>query len=105
MAEKKPKIGLLLTTSTESENTRTIIKLAEAALDEGMEVSVFLMCDGIYNINAEAFNALAERGAELCLCAYNAEQRKVEKKEPVLFGSQYDLANMVAEADRFLAFN
>ena len=106
MAEKKKgKLGLMLTTSTESENTHTVIKLAEAALEEGLEVSIFLMCDGVYNMSVEPLNALAERGARLSLCAHNADERKLEKKGPILFGSQYDLADIVAESDRFLAFN
>ena len=41
------------------------------------------------------------------LCALNAEQRGVTKDEAaagVLFGSQYDLAQMIDAADRFMSF-
>lgn len=106
MDEKKDgKLGFMLATSTESENTRTVIKLAEAALARGLEVSIFLMCDGVYNMKVDSLNALAEQGAKLSLCAHNAEERQLEKKGPILFGSQYDLADIVAQSDRFLAFN
>jgi sulfur relay (sulfurtransferase) complex TusBCD TusD component (DsrE family) len=103
--EENRKLGFMLTTSAESENTRTVIKLTEAALEEGLEVSIFLMCDGVYNMDVEPFTALAEKGARLTLCAHNADERKLEKKGPILFGSQYDLAEIVAGSDRFLAFN
>lgn len=105
MSKKRKKLGIMLGTSTESENTHTVIKLARAALDEGVEVSIFLMCDGVYNMNVDALTQLSEQGAKLTLCAHNAEERKLEKKGPILFGSQYDLADIVAESDRFLAFN
>ena len=103
--QKKIQLGFMITTSTESENTHTVVKLAEAALDQGLEVSIFLMCDGVYNMNSQPLEALAERGAELSLCAHNAAERMLEKKGPVLFRSQYELANIVADVDRFLAFN
>ncbi len=102
---EKKKLGFMLTTGMESEDAHTVVKLAEAALEEGLEVSIFLMCDGIYHLISEPLNALVDKGAELSLCAHNAEQRKAEKKGTILFGSQYDLANIVAESDRFLAFN
>ena len=99
------KLGILLTTSTESENTHTVVKLTEAAIVEGVEVQIFLMCDGVYNLNHEKFKELAEKGALVVVCAHNAIERNVGKKDFVLWGSQYDLACMVKECDRFLAFN
>lgn len=99
------KLGILLTTSTESENTHTVIRLTEAAIDEGVEVRIFLMCDGVYHLNHEKFEKLAKRGANIVVCAHNAIERKVGKKDFVSWGSQYDLACMVKECDRFLAFN
>ncbi|ODS31776.1 MAG: DsrE/DsrF-like family protein [Candidatus Scalindua rubra] len=99
------KLGILLTTSTESENTHTVIKLTEAALNEGVEVHIFLMCDGVYHLNHERFVELAKQGARIVVCAHNAIERKEDKKDFVLWGSQYDLACMVKECDRFLAFN
>ncbi len=99
------KLGILLTTSTESENTHTVVKLTEAAIEEGVEVHIFLMCDGVYHLNHEGFKGLAEKGAHVVVCAHNAIERKVGKKDFVFWGSQYDLACMVKDCDRFLAFN
>ena len=99
------KLGILLTTSTESENTHTVVKIAEAAIAIGNEVSVFLMCDGVYNINDPRFKELANKGAKVIVCAHNAIERKQERKDYVAWGSQYDNATIVKECDRFLAFN
>lgn len=99
------KLGILLTTSTESENAHTVVKLAEVAISMGKEVSIFLMCDGVYNINDPRFKALADKGVKVIVCAHNAIERKQERKDFVIWGSQYDNATMVKECDRFLAFN
>lgn len=100
----KQRLGILLTTSPESENTFTVIKLAEAAISSGKDVQIFLMCDGVYNINNKDFISLLDKGASIILCAHNASERSVEKREGINFGSQYDHAYIVNESDRFLSF-
>ena len=99
------RLGILLTTSPESENTFTVIKLSESALASGKDVHIFLMCDGVYNINDPRFKELANNGAKVIVCAHNAIERKQERKDFVVWGSQYDNATIVKECDRFLAFN
>lgn len=108
------KLGILLTTLPLNQGTRSALKIAEAALRRGITVELFLMGDGIYNVkqgekarSAEAISRLISQGAKVALCALNAQQRGVGEEEAiagVLFGSQYDLALLVAEADRFLSF-
>lgn len=102
MAEK---LGILLTTSPESENTYTCIRIAEAALSAGKEVHIFLMCDGVYNINNKEFLALRGKGANITLCDLNAKERAINEGEEVTFGSQYDLACIAHECDRFISLN
>lgn len=98
------KLGILLTTSPENENTNTVIEISKAARDEGHEVSIFLMYDGVYNVNNKDFAGLVDRGVEIAICALNAEQRKVAKVEGILFGSQYDHACIAGDVDRFISF-
>lgn len=99
------KLGILLTTTPENENTHTVVKLAEAALATGKAVSIFLMCDGVHNLQDKRFTSLIDKGVNVAVCAHNAEQRGVAQREGVVWGSQYDLASIVEESDRFLAFN
>lgn len=96
-------ICILVTSSPESENTRTLGKITEAAIGSGRRVEIFLMGDGVYHILHESFLSLAQKGAEVTLCAQNALERKVEKRPGIRFGSQYDLAGMIAESESFLA--
>jgi sulfur relay (sulfurtransferase) complex TusBCD TusD component (DsrE family) len=99
------KLGLFLSTSPEHENTHTVIQLAEAALTQGREVDIFIMCDGVHNAFLPEFAALVEKGARIVLCSHNLAQRHRPQFEgAVVCGSQYDHAQLVHEVDRYLAF-
>jgi len=98
------KLGLLLTTSPEHANTNTVIKLAEAALAKGVEVRIFIMCDGVLNIHNISFLRLTDKGARICLCQQNLNERFQDETDDVTMGSQYDFAENVHEIDRLLAF-
>jgi hypothetical protein len=100
------KLGLFLSTSPEHENTHTVRKLAEAALERGLEVRIFLMCDGVHNAFGSGFEELVEKGAQVVLCSHNLAERQRPKIEgTIVCGSQYDHAQLVGEVDRYLAFN
>jgi sulfur relay (sulfurtransferase) complex TusBCD TusD component (DsrE family) len=98
------KLGILLTTSPENENTNTVIAISKAAREEGHEVSIFLMYDGVYNVNKKEFAELVDKGVDIAICAFNAEQRNVGKMDGILFGSQYDHACIASDVDRFISF-
>ena len=85
------KLGLLLTTSPEHASTHTLIKLAEAALRKGVEVRIFLMCDGVLNVNHVPFLSLIDSGAKICLCQQNLNERFQDEVDGITLGSQYDL--------------
>ncbi len=71
---------------------------------QGHDVSIFLMYDGVYNVNKKEFAELVDKGVEIAICAFNAEQRKVAKVDGILFGSQYDHACIASDVDRFISF-
>jgi len=106
------KIGILLTTSPESQNSEIVLKLASAILDKGQGVEVFFMDDGVYNVMrgnsiSPRFEGILKKGAGLALCGHTAEIRGLEKGdclEGVKYAGQYELSCIVAEADRFLMF-
>jgi predicted peroxiredoxin len=98
------KLGILLTTSPENENTHTVIELSKAARKLKHDVFIFLMYDGVYNIHKKEFAELMDRGVDIAVCALNVEQRKIGKVEGILFGSQYDHACIASNVDRFISF-
>jgi hypothetical protein len=100
------KLGFFLSTSPEHENTHTVSKLAEAAMELGYEVHIFIMCDGVHNAFLPQFTALVDRGARIILCSHNLAERQRPKIEgAIVCGSQYDHAQLVNAVDRYLAFN
>ncbi len=103
MSEQK-KLGLLLTTSPEHANTNTVIKLAEAALEKGVEVRIFLTGDGVFNINHINFLRLTNKGAHVCACMQNLNERFQDEADDIQMGGLYDLAKDAREVDRLLAF-
>lgn len=105
MAGPTDRLGILLTTTPENENTHTVVKLSEAALAMGKEVHIFLMCDGVHNVEDHRFLSVMEKGAHLTLCAHNADQRRVARREGIDWGSQYDLAGIIEQCDRIIGFN
>ncbi len=98
------KLGILLTTSPENENTNTVIAMSKAAKEAGHEVSIFLMYDGVYNAYKKEFAELIDKGVNIAVCALNAEQRRMGKVDGILFGSQYDHACIASNVDRFISF-
>jgi sulfur relay (sulfurtransferase) complex TusBCD TusD component (DsrE family) len=105
------KIGILLLTSPENENTEVVAKLSSSAKKK-CDVEIFLMDDGVYNVKkdtkaGERFSELISEGISVSLCAHTAEERGLEKRdciEKVGFAGQYELATLVNESDRFLVF-
>ncbi|HZX60319.1 MAG TPA: DsrE family protein [Candidatus Methylomirabilis sp.] len=108
------KLGILLTTSPEHQNSTTALCVGRAALELGHEVELFLMDDGVYNVLdsrdnlvAGAFAALQAQGAAITLCGSTCDPRGVTKESAVagvVFGSQYDHAQILHRTDRFLVF-
>jgi len=102
MSQKK--LGILLTTSPEHANTHSAIRIARAALGQGVEVRIFLMCDGVLNVNHAPFLLLLNEGANICLCQQNLNERFQDETNGVVLGSQYDFACNVNTVDRVIAF-
>lgn len=109
------KIGFLLHKSPEHQDAQTVRRLAEAFVDAGHEVNIFLMEDGVLNavINhssgrlSAGFDKLLSKGVKIALCTYTAEIRGISRDhflKGIDFHSQYDLSKLVNGCDRFLSF-
>ena len=105
MDTEQKTICVLVTAGPNGETAHTLFKIAQAAVALGHRVRVFFMHEGVYHIQHKNFKALSELDIEMALCASNALERGVEKKNGILFGSQYDLATMTAGSDAFLALD
>lgn len=96
------KLGILLTSDPFSANTQTAVQMARAALEQKIEVEIFLMMDAVYHVNNNKLDDTIEAGVKVTLCAHNAQERSVLERKGFQFGSQYDLAQLTAKADKMI---
>jgi len=100
------KLGILLTTSPEKQDTQTVIKLSEAAIAAGKEVYLFMMCDGVYGSYCKTLTEMVPKGVQISQCHHNAEERHIEEEKfPMIkSASQYIFSGIISDVDRLITF-
>ena len=73
----KRKLGLLLALPPSDTSARTVCGLAQAALEAGHEVYLYLIDEGVKNLHNPPYAALPEAGAKVFACAYGCHQHHV----------------------------
>ena len=107
MAESIPgkKLGILLSTPPDSPDLRTVVKLSEAAVAQGVVVYLYLLDDGMLNIDQPDIDELLAKGVKLFCCAYAAQKRNIPRSDKAVFGGLFVLSNLMNTCDQFIAFN
>lgn len=112
-------LGFLLTTGPyQFQNYETLCKTAEAALDKGHGVKIFMYLDGVYNpikfqkfpdmqsLPKDRFESLVKKGAQIIACGICVNARGLENGkdflEGVKVGGLPDFAEIVGEVDRLI---
>ena len=101
----KKKLGLLLSTPPENKNLKTAVSLAKEALHQGMDAYLYLIDDGVRNLDRPEIDELAQQGAKLFLCAYGAQRRGIPNSEKAAFCGLVVLSDLMKGCDRFVTFN
>jgi sulfur relay (sulfurtransferase) complex TusBCD TusD component (DsrE family) len=102
----KKKLGLMLSTGPEhATNLTTARRLADAALDRGAAVYLYLIDDGVRAL--PDVQPLADRGARLFVCAYGCQKRRIplEDADAVTYCGLVVLTDLINGTDRFVALN
>ena len=102
------KLGILLSTPDFHPSVGTVVGLCNAALQQGSDVYLYLIDEGVKNIRDPRLVTLAETGMQLFVCAYVCQRHGVstENLNPrISLCGLVVLSNMVNGCDRFLAFN
>ena len=102
------KLGILLSTPPGHPSVTTVSRLAQEALTLGSDVYLYLIDEGVKNLNDPHLLAAAGDGAKYFVCAYGCQQHgvKTELLDPrVTLCGLVVLSNIVAACDRFVAFN
>jgi sulfur relay (sulfurtransferase) complex TusBCD TusD component (DsrE family) len=99
------KLGLLLSTDPRHPNLGTALGLARAALERGVDLYLYLVDDGVWNIDDERVLELGRRGAKLFVCAYACQRRRLPITEKATYCGLVVLSDLINGTDRFVAFN
>lgn len=101
----KQKLGILLSTSPDHPNTQSVIALGRAALGKGKDVYLYLVDEGVRNLDDPGITALKEAGAHLFLCAYGAQRRHIPTSDKAAFSGLVVLSDLVKGCHQFVTFN
>ena len=102
------KLGLLLSTAPTHPNAETIARLSQAALEARVQVYLYLIDEGVKNLENPIIRGLTDAGIKLNVCAYGCQQHNVSTDgygPDVTFCGLVVLSQIVTGCDQFIAFN
>lgn len=105
---EKKKLGLLLSTPPAHPNLATVTRLSQEAIKANIDVYLYLIDEGVKNLNDARLLELSGAGAKFFVCAYGCQQHGVstDKLDPsVNLCGLVILSNIINGCDRFVAFN
>ena len=102
------KLGILILAEPREADLQMIHGLCRAAVGIDIEIEIFLMSDAVYYLLEHHVRDLLTEGVKISFCTLNTHEREIDGKIPDLSGldagSQYSLACLIEDADRFIAF-
>lgn len=101
----KRKLGILLSTPPEHQNLKTVISLANVALEQNVDTYLYLVDEGVQNINQAEIASLSKAGLKLFVCAYGAQRHEIPVSDRAVFCGMVVFSDLVKGCDRFIAFN
>jgi len=105
---EKKKLGLLLSTPPSHPNLATVTRLSQEAIKANVDVYLYLIDEGVKNLNDARLLELSGAGTKFFVCAYGCQQHGVltDKLDPsVNLCGLVILSNIINGCDRFVAFN
>lgn len=102
---EKKKLGILLSTPPEDKNLTTVASLANEALCQGVDTYLYLIDEGVRNVDRPEMERLKRNGVKLFLCAYGAQRRGIPTSDKAVFCGLVVLSDLVKGCDRFVTFN
>ena len=102
------KLGLLLSTPPSHPNAETVSQLSKTAQQAKVQVYLYLIDEGVKNLENPIIRELTHSGVKLSVCAYGCQQHKVSTEgygQDVTFCGLVVLSQIVSGCDQFIAFN
>ncbi len=98
------KLGILISAGPKENGFRHGLRLAAAALEEGVDVYVYCLDEAVAGLNERELQHLREAGLKLYACAYGALRRSIACGDEAVFAGLTVLSDIIASTDRFLSF-
>ena len=101
------KLGLLLSTAPADQSIETVVRLAEAAVRQGVDVYVYLIDEGVKSFTDARLSRLLDEGVKMSVCAYGCQQHGISTQHVdsrVSLSGLVVLSGIIDGCDRFLAF-
>ena len=101
------KLGLLLSTPPSHPSVETVVQLAQAALQRGVEVYLYLIDEGVKTAVDRRYISLIDAGVRMSVCAYGCQQHGVPTTtvdSRISLSGLVVLSGIIDRCDRFLAF-
>jgi hypothetical protein len=101
------KLGILLSTKPAHPNLETCLALGREALGRGVDLYLYLIDDGVANIDDDRILDLGRRGAKVFVCAYGCQKRgrPLTDGDRVTYCGLVVLTDLINGTDRFVALN
>ena len=99
------KLGILLSTKPGHPNLETCLGLSREALNRGVDVNLYLVDDGVANIDDDRILDLGRGGAKLFVCAYGCQRRRLPITEKATYCGLVVLTDLINGTERFVALN
>jgi sulfur relay (sulfurtransferase) complex TusBCD TusD component (DsrE family) len=105
MSLRGKKMGLLLSCPVSQPNFQHCLRLAQAALEEGVAVYLYCIDDAVSAADEPQLQSLAAGGLKLYVCAYGTQRRGMERNPAAIYAGLGMLSDLMAATDRFVSFN
>lgn len=105
MSLRGKKLGILVSAHPSHRNFQHALRLAEAALAQGVHVYLYCIDNAVSGVSDPRLQQLKNSGLNLFACAYAAHRRHIELSERAVFGGLTIVNDLIAAADRFVSFN
>ena len=105
MAFTGKKLGILISACPSSPPFRHGIALAREAGLQGVRVFLYFVDDAVEGVRPETVSALEQAGVRMSACAFGVQKRRLVLPEAVLPAGLAAVSELMAETDRFVAFN
>lgn len=105
MSHRHRTLGILLSTRPGHTSFRHGVRLAEAALDRNVDVSLYCVDDAVLGVADPKLQGLRERGLRLYACAYGARRRGLPLTDQAVYAGLTVVSDLIGATDRFVSFN